>query len=253
MRKIMLIGLVWLLAGAMTTVYAKDVKIGVLTALSGNAANAGKHVKAAVELAVQIINQAHPELGNLPLASSPASPPPLGDVIYGIGRIDASGRIADRTVICALGWRNGDRLTLTADAGVVVARRDPGGMITVPARPYIAIPAALRRRCGPRAGDRALLAALPFESSAQTWGEELYFAAPVQAKLEPGARQVVEPGTACFWVEGGALALPYGPTPISTDGRPKLVTRCNVLGRIVGDARALAKVHDGDRIVVEGG
>jgi hypothetical protein len=99
----------------------------------------------------------------------------------------------------------------------------------------------------------ALLAALPFESSAQTWGEELYFAAPVRAKLEPGARQVVEPGTACFWVEGSALALPYGPTPISTDGRPKLVTRCNVLGRIVGDARALTKVHDGDRIVVEGG
>ena len=101
----------------------------------------------------------------LPLASSPASPPPLGDVIYGIGRIDASGRIADRTVICALGWRNGDRLTLTADAGVVVARRDPGGMITVPARPYIAIPAALRRRCGLRAGDRVLLAALPGENA----------------------------------------------------------------------------------------
>jgi uncharacterized protein len=103
----------------------------------------------------------------------------------------------------------------------------------------------------PTAG--ALLAALPFESSAQTWGEELYFETPVQAKLEPGARQVVEPGTVCFWVEGRALALPYGPTPISTDGRPKLVARCNVLGRIVGDARALAKVRDGDRIVVEGG
>ena len=64
-----------------------------------------------------------------------------------------AGRIADRTVICALGWRNGDRLTLTADSGVVVARRDPGGMITVPARPYIASPAALRRPCGLR--DRA--------------------------------------------------------------------------------------------------
>jgi hypothetical protein len=48
----------------------------------------------------------------------------------GIGRIDASGRIADRTVTSALGWRGGDRLTLTADAGVVTARRDPGGMVT---------------------------------------------------------------------------------------------------------------------------
>ncbi|HEY5988287.1 MAG TPA: hypothetical protein VIV12_18205 [Streptosporangiaceae bacterium] len=100
----------------------------------------------------------------LPLASPPAGgPAPFADVVYGTGRIDASGRIADRVVTGALGWRNGDRLTLTAGAGVVVARRDPGGMVTVPARPYLAIPAALRRRCGLRAGDRVLLAALPAE------------------------------------------------------------------------------------------
>jgi hypothetical protein len=86
-------------------------------------------------------------------------------VVYGIGRIDASGRIADRTVTSALGWSGGDRLTLTADAGVVTARRDPGGMVTMPSRAYIAIPAALRRRCGLRPGDRVLLAAA---SSADT-------------------------------------------------------------------------------------
>jgi hypothetical protein len=88
-------------------------------------------------------------------------PPVPEDVVYGIGRIDASGRIADRTVTSALGWSGGDRLTLTADAGVVTARRELGGMITLPARAYIAIPAALRRRCGLRAGDRVLLAAVP--------------------------------------------------------------------------------------------
>jgi bifunctional DNA-binding transcriptional regulator/antitoxin component of YhaV-PrlF toxin-antitoxin module len=83
------------------------------------------------------------------------------DVVYGIGRIDASGRVADRVIACALGWRDGDRLTLTAEPGVVLACRDPGGMITVPARAIIAIPAVLRRRCGLRAGDRVLLAAVP--------------------------------------------------------------------------------------------
>jgi hypothetical protein len=82
-------------------------------------------------------------------------------VVYGIGRIDASGRIADRAVTSALGWSGGDRLTLTAEAGVITARRDPGGMITLPARAYIAIPAALRRRCGLRPGDQVLLAADP--------------------------------------------------------------------------------------------
>ena len=83
------------------------------------------------------------------------------NVVYGFGRIDASGRVADRVTIAALGWRGGDRLTVTADAGVMIARRDPGGMVTVPARPYIVIPAALRRRCGLRAGDHVLLAASP--------------------------------------------------------------------------------------------
>ena len=97
----------------------------------------------------------------------------------------------------------------------------------------------------------ALLEALPFESSALTWGEEVYFDAPISVELEPHARQIVEPGTVCFWVEGSALALPFGPTPISTDGRPKLASRCNVLGRVLGDARVLAKVRAGDKVSVE--
>lgn len=96
----------------------------------------------------------------LPLTRPVPAPPAPEDVVYGIGRIDASGRIADRAVTSALGWRGGDRLTLTADAGVVTARRDPGGMLTLPGRAYIAIPAALRRRCGLKPGDRVLLAAL---------------------------------------------------------------------------------------------
>ena len=97
----------------------------------------------------------------LPMACPVPVPSAPDDVVYGIGRIDSSGRIADRTVIDALGWQGGDWLTLTVDAGVVTARRDPGGMVTLPARPYIAIPAALRRRCGPLPGDRVLLAAMP--------------------------------------------------------------------------------------------
>jgi uncharacterized protein len=97
---------------------------------------------------------------------------------------------------------------------------------------------------------RALLAAVPFESKAQTWGEEVYFSTPVSAQLEPGARQVVEPGTVCFWTEGDAIALPFGRTPISTDARPKLASPCNVLGRLANFAD-LKNVKSGERIRVE--
>jgi hypothetical protein len=48
---------------------------------------------------------------------------------------------------------------------VIVARRDPDGVVTVPGRPYIVIPAAVRCRCGLRAGDRVLLAALPADDT----------------------------------------------------------------------------------------
>ena len=101
----------------------------------------------------------------LPLARPAPVPSMPEDVVYGIARIDASGRICERAVITALGWSGGDRLTFTADAGVVTARRDPAGMITLPASAYITIPAALRRRCGLEAGDQVLLAALPDQDS----------------------------------------------------------------------------------------
>ena len=97
---------------------------------------------------------------------------------------------------------------------------------------------------------KALAAKLPFESTAQTWGEEVYFSTPVSAKLEPNARQVVEPGTVCFWTQGDSIALPFGRTPISTDHRPKLANPCNVLGTLK-DFSALKKVRSGDRIRVE--
>jgi hypothetical protein len=96
----------------------------------------------------------------LPMAGPAAALSVPAGVVYGIGRIDASGRVVDQAIACALGWREGDRLTLTASPGFVTARRDPRGMITVPARACLAIPAVLRRRCGLRAGDRVLLAAV---------------------------------------------------------------------------------------------
>ncbi|MEA2884351.1 MAG: branched-chain amino acid transport system substrate-binding protein, partial [Bradyrhizobium sp.] len=52
----------------------KVVKIGAVYPLSGNAASAGVHAKAAIETAVEIINNGHPGLGNLPVTKGPGLP-----------------------------------------------------------------------------------------------------------------------------------------------------------------------------------
>lgn len=97
---------------------------------------------------------------------------------------------------------------------------------------------------------KQLLAVLPREASANTWGEEVYFELPLEALLESDAQQVVDPGTVCFWVEGSSLALPFGPTPVSKGDECRLVTRCNVVGKIEGDPRRLKQVRQGVTIRV---
>ena len=96
-----------------------------------------------------------------------------------------------------------------------------------------------------------LLAALPCTSSANTWGKEVYFSVPAQAELEPDAKQVVDPGTICFWVQGSSLALPFGPTPASQGNECRLVTDVNVLGKLEGDPNVLGSIRDEDEIHVE--
>ena len=95
---------------------------------------------------------------------------------------------------------------------------------------------------------KKLLAALPCQARANTWGEEVYFNVPVKAQLESDALQVVDAGTVCFWVDGNALALPFGPTPISKGNECRLVSKCNLLGKITGDPHQLKSVRDGDEI-----
>ncbi|MGI5469853.1 cyclophilin-like fold protein [Streptomyces sp. CA-132043] len=97
----------------------------------------------------------------------------------------------------------------------------------------------------------ALEDALPIASTAHTWGEEVYFTTPVSPAREADAQQVVDPGTVAFWTDGDALALPYGPTPISRGDECRLASPCNLLGSVDGDPRRLATVRDGDPIRVE--
>lgn len=98
----------------------------------------------------------------------------------------------------------------------------------------------------------ALKAALPFESSANRWGEEVYFEAPFHVLLESDAREVMDIGEVAFWPDGNSLAIFFGPTPASVDDRPRAYSRCNMVGTVVGDPRCLEAVRPGARVRVSG-
>lgn len=69
---------------------ADPVKIGVIYPLTGNAASAGASAKDAVELGAEIVNNAHPELAGLPLATT-AGLPNLGGAKIELINVDHQG------------------------------------------------------------------------------------------------------------------------------------------------------------------
>lgn len=98
---------------------------------------------------------------------------------------------------------------------------------------------------------QAILAALPFESRAQTWGEEVYFSAPLSAELEADAHDVVTAGELAFWVEGSCIAIGFGPTPVSRGNEIRLAARTNIWADTSDDVRQLGSVQVGDVVRVE--
>ena len=98
---------------------------------------------------------------------------------------------------------------------------------------------------------RQVWEALPIEGTANTWGDEIYFAIPVVAAEEPDARADVAVGELGYWPVGHAFCLFFGPTPASSGPRPRAYSPVNILGHIVGDATRFRPVRDGTPIKIE--
>ena len=95
-----------------------------------------------------------------------------------------------------------------------------------------------------------ILEALPLESSANVWGDEIYFDIPLNLAQEPDARADVEIGDLAYWPAGPAFCIFYGPTPVSTGDQPRAYSPVNVFGRILGDAKQYKGVANGAAVMI---
>ena len=92
---------------------------------------------------------------------------------------------------------------------------------------------------------------VPYEARGSTWGDELYFRIPEQLELEQeNGQDVVEAGDLGYWPVGNAFCIFYGPTPASTDEKPRPASPVTVFGKVIGDAARLSEVKTGEIISV---
>ena len=95
-----------------------------------------------------------------------------------------------------------------------------------------------------------ILQALPFDSTANVWGDEIYFDIPLSLDPEPEARADVAVGDLAYWPDGPAFCIFFGPTPVSTGDQPRAYSPVNVFGRVIGDAKQFKSVSSGARVTV---
>jgi hypothetical protein len=66
-----------------------------------------------------------------------------------------------------------------------------------------------------------LLEALPVTVRMSRWGEEFYGDCGLSIPADASAREIMEVGEIAYWPPGSALCFFFGPTPASTDERPR--------------------------------
>jgi len=77
----------------------------------------------------------------------------------------------------------------------------------------------------------AIIKALPFESVAHRWGEEIYFDISVELELE-SVKEVFDVGDIAYWPPGKSLCIFFGPTPSSKGSEVRANSTISVFGKV---------------------
>jgi hypothetical protein len=98
---------------------------------------------------------------------------------------------------------------------------------------------------------KQIIAGLPIDTRPNEWGDEFYFAIPVKAALDSTATIKVKVGDIGYWPPGKALAIFFGPTPLSTGSDPVPASEVNIVGRVIDGATNLKKEKGALKIRIE--
>ena len=98
---------------------------------------------------------------------------------------------------------------------------------------------------------QAIAKILPINAMPNEWGDEFYFSVDVKMSLDETATRSVKAGDIAFWPPGNAIAIFFGPTPLSHGPDPVPASDVNLIGRTTGDATNLRQAKGSVMIRIE--
>ncbi|MCS7280961.1 MAG: cyclophilin-like fold protein [Desulfobacterota bacterium] len=98
---------------------------------------------------------------------------------------------------------------------------------------------------------KAIYEALPLYAEVNEWGDEFYFSIPLRLPLDETATREVDVGDIGYWPPGSAIAIFFGPTPISEGEKPRPASEVNLIGKVLHDPKVLRMAKGSKRISIE--
>ena len=96
-----------------------------------------------------------------------------------------------------------------------------------------------------------ILKKLPLSGPGHKWGKEYYFYTSLDIKIEKKAKEVITKGEIAYWPSGNAIAIGYGPTPISIKNEIRLADKCNIWADTNFDLEILENIKGNVTIVID--